>query len=397
MASAAEPIWRTGAVGYEPSRLVGRARGRDSADQHDRRCDQPVVRAICGQRLHSGEHEPAGTLSEEAQAATGVLHRQSGDLSNCGENETRRQSIGEEPGRTATDADRPGIAGVGNPLDRGAQPAGEREGGARILDGAGPTGEGPAGGWSDDVGGSQPLPGNRVSAVGQRNARGGARQSRRCSPAPREASRFGRDPQPCGEAPGERRLHLPVGRQDLPDPAPGRQRWAPRGLHTGGATAGWFGCRLLWRTLSQGGEMRAEAQGDASQARPENSTAQAGPEERMEPGLRSEEGAEGLAGSAGFWSQTRGTVITVRTARRRWREGKVRPIPGNSPPAQPVSWGVCPLRRVCDDPFSATPLLQLPTTSEDPRNAFGEACGIYRSDGMVKTIPQPRPPSCPAS
>ena len=89
--------------------------------------------------------------------------------------------------------------------------------------------------------------------------------------------------------------------------------------------------------------------------------------------------------------------MTVRTARRRWREGKVRPIPGNSPPAQPVSWGVCPLRRVCDDPFSATPLLQLPTTSEDPRNAFGEACGIYRSDGMVKTIPQPRPPSCPAS
>ena len=55
------------------------------------------------------------------------------------------------------------------------------------------------------------------------------------------------------------------------------------------------------------------------------------------------------------------------------------------------------MRRVCDDPFSATPLLQLPTTSEDPRNAFGEACGIYRSDGMVKTIPQPRPPSCPAS
>jgi hypothetical protein len=100
----------------------------------------------------------------------------------------------------------------------------------------------------------------------------------------------------------------------------------------------------------------------------------------MEPELRSEEGAEGLASSAGFWSQTRGTVMRVHTARRRWREGKVRPIPGNSPPAQPVSWGVCPLRRVCDDPFSATPLLQLPTTSEDPRNAFGEACGIYRSD-----------------
>src|ERR1039458_8443753 len=396
MASAAEPIWRTGAVEYEPPRLVGRARGRDFADQHDRRCDQPVVRAICGQRLHRGEHEPAGTLPEEAQAATGVLHRQSGDLSNCGENETRRQSIGEEPGRTATDADRPGIAGVGNPLDRGAQPAGERAGGARILDGAGPVGEGTAGGWSDDVGGSQPLPGNRVSAVGQRHARGGARQSRRCSPAPGEASRFGGDPQPCGEAPGECRLHLPVGRQDLPDPAPGRQRWAPRGLHTGGATAGWFGCRLLWRTVSQGGEMRAEAQGDASQARPENSTAQAGPEERMEPGLRSEEGAEGLAGSAGFWSQTRGTVITVRTARRRWREGKVRPIPGNSPPAQPVSRGVCSLRRVCDDPFSATPLPQMQRTILGAQYAFWKAwrnlsvrCGQTTTKPWGGTVPPP--------
>ena len=68
------------------SRLAGRARGRDLADQHDRRCDQPVVRAICGQRLHGGEHEPAGTLPEEARAAAGVLHRQSGDLSDCGEN-----------------------------------------------------------------------------------------------------------------------------------------------------------------------------------------------------------------------------------------------------------------------------------------------------------------------
>jgi hypothetical protein len=47
--------------------------------------------------------------------------------------------------------------------------------------------------------------------------------------------------------------------------------------------------------------------------------------------------------------------MTTGTGLRRWREGKVRPIPGNSPPAQPVSRGVCSLRRVCDDPFSATP------------------------------------------
>src|ERR1035438_17244 len=166
MASAAEPVWRTGAVGHERPRLAGGPRGRDLADQHDRRCDQPVVRSVCGQRLHGGEHESPGTLPEEAQAAAGVLHRQSVDLSNCGEDQTGRQPIGEEPGRVAPDADRPRSPRVGNPLDSGAQPAGQREGGARILDGAGPAGEGPAGGWSDDVGGSQPLPGNRVSDVG---------------------------------------------------------------------------------------------------------------------------------------------------------------------------------------------------------------------------------------
>src|ERR1035437_10069176 len=329
MASAAEPVWRTGAVGHERPRLAGGPRGRDLADQHDRRCDQPMVCAICGQRLDRGEHEPAGALRTETRAAVGVLHRQSVDLSNRGENQTGRQSIGEEPRRTATDADRPGIAGVGNPLDSGAQPAGERESGARIFDGPGPAGEGHACGAGDHLGASQPLRGDRVSTGGQRDACGGACQSRRCSPATGEASRFGRDSQPRGEAAGERRLHLPVGRQNLPDRAPGHQRWAPRSLHTGGATAGWFGGRLLWRTVSQGGEMRAEAQGNTSQAGPDNRTAQAGREERMEPELRSEEGAEGLAGSARLRSPTRGAVMTVSTGlRRKWREGKSSPYTG---------------------------------------------------------------------
>src|ERR1035437_350327 len=178
MASAAEPIWRTGAVGYEPSRLVGRARGRDFADQHDRRCDQPVVRAICGQRLHRGEHEPAGTLPEEAQEATGVLHRQSGDLSDRGENETGRQSIGEEPGRIAPNANRPRSRRVGNRLDSDAQPAGQRAGGAGILDGAGPVGEGTAGGWSDNLW-REPTTTWKPSFC-----RGSMRRSRWCPPIP---------------------------------------------------------------------------------------------------------------------------------------------------------------------------------------------------------------------
>jgi hypothetical protein len=76
--------------------------------------------------------------------------------------------------------------------------------------------------------------------------------------------------------------------------------------------------------------------------------------------FRSEERVKGLAGSARLWRQTRGAVISVETWK--WRESKVRPIPENSPPAQPVSLGVCSFRRVGVDLFSATPLTQLERT-----------------------------------
>jgi hypothetical protein len=65
----------------------------------------------------------------------------------------------------------------------------------------------------------------------------------------------------------------------------------------------------------------------------------------------------------------------------RWRKGKVRPILGN-PPHEPAGkpgiffhrW-----RRVCDDPFRATPSCRIPETS-DLRFAFLRHDGIYRSD-----------------
>ncbi len=45
--------------------------------------------------------------------------------------------------------------------------------------------------------------------------------------------------------------------------------------------------------------------------------------------------------------------------RREWREGKVRPIPGNSPHDRPVSRGISfSFWRICDDPFLATPFPQ---------------------------------------
>jgi hypothetical protein len=54
-----------------------------------------------------------------------------------------------------------------------------------------------------------------------------------------------------------------------------------------------------------------------------------------------------------------------------WREGKVRPIPGNAPRNRPVSRGISLLWSICDDPFPATrfPQLSIP----DTRYAFSKA------------------------
>jgi hypothetical protein len=65
--------------------------------------------------------------------------------------------------------------------------------------------------------------------------------------------------------------------------------------------------------------------------------------------------------------------MTTGTGLRQWREGKVRPITGNSPPAQPVSRGVCSLRRICDDAFSATSLPQMQGTILGAQYAFWKA------------------------
>src|SRR5215831_17809912 len=81
--------------------------------------------------------------------------------------------------------------------------------------------------------------------------------------------------------------------------------------------------------------MRAAAQGSACPTIAEESASSAGAEKQVEPEFRFEEGAEGLAGSTTVRSQTGGIVATMR--RRKWREGKVRPIPGSSPHDRLVS------------------------------------------------------------
>ena len=57
----------------------------------------------------------------------------------------------------------------------------------------------------------------------------------------------------------------------------------------------------------------------------------------------------------------------MNSIRREWREGKVRPVPGNSPHDRPVSRGISfTFWRICDDPFPATPLPQLQRTLRRP-------------------------------
>jgi hypothetical protein len=52
----------------------------------------------------------------------------------------------------------------------------------------------------------------------------------------------------------------------------------------------------------------------------------------------------------------------MNSIRREWGEGKVRPIPGNSPHDRLVNRGILSPRRICDDPFTTTPFPQLQRT-----------------------------------
>ena len=56
-----------------------------------------------------------------------------------------------------------------------------------------------------------------------------------------------------------------------------------------------------------------------------------------------------------------------------WREGKVRPLPGNAPRTRPVSRGILMLWSICDDPFVATRFPQLSRTIPGARYAFSQA------------------------
>jgi len=56
-----------------------------------------------------------------------------------------------------------------------------------------------------------------------------------------------------------------------------------------------------------------------------------------------------------------------------WREGKVRPIPGNAPRNRLVSRGISLLWGICDDPFRTTRFPQLSKNIPGARYAFSKA------------------------
>src|SRR5580692_11344576 len=150
LAAAAEPLGGTGAVGHLSARLAGRARREAVPDRHDRRCDEPVVRAVRAARFDRGKHEIAVGLPGEVRKAAGILYGQGQYLWDGGEAQTGRAGSRQRPRGDAADADRTRLAGVGNRVDRGAQPAGERTRGEEFRDSTGSFGEGPACSRSED-------------------------------------------------------------------------------------------------------------------------------------------------------------------------------------------------------------------------------------------------------
>ena len=52
-------------------------------------------------------------------------------------------------------------------------------------------------------------------------------------------------------------------------------------------------------------------------------------------------------------------MILMNSIQREWREGKVRPVPGNAPRNRLVSRGGSLLWSICDDPFLTTRFPQL--------------------------------------
>ena len=78
-----------------------------------------------------------------------------------------------------------------------------------------------------------------------------------------------------------------------------------------------------------------------------------------------------MASSSKLWRSAREDSMIARTQPRRWREVERRPVPGNSPNDRILRGPDCNRpRRVCADPFPATPWTRFPKTQKIPGMRF---------------------------
>ena len=87
--------------------------------------------------------------------------------------------------------------------------------------------------------------------------------------------------------------------------------------------------------------------------------------------------------------QARGSELMISILGE-WREGKVRPVPGNTPHDRPVSRRISSLWSICDDPSVATRFPQLPMLPGPSAGVFKAWRNLSVRCGLqTKTKPEP--------
>src|SRR5207237_3495434 len=144
LAGAAQPLWRTGAVGQFPAQLAGGAGSPTEIDSHDRRRYQPQPAALCRARLGGREPAIAGALAAKVRTDGELLYRQGQPV--CDHRETAARSSGRRVGCApdAAHADWARVEGTPNHLHCGAFSAGQGTGTESLWNRSGPVGEEPA-------------------------------------------------------------------------------------------------------------------------------------------------------------------------------------------------------------------------------------------------------------
>src|SRR5690348_13002709 len=178
--------------------------------------------------------------------------------------------------------------------------------------------------------------------------------------------------------------HRPLGRRPVPDRASRRGQRDAWSIRAGRESPGRFHGGALWRTLPEDGVVPRSGQNGRYQqgsGAPSTTCVEAEAEIELEPQLRSEEGAENLAGNR------------MTATLGEWREGKVRPLQGNAPHDRPVSRDILSPWSICDDPLHTTRFPQLHKLPEPSAGVFKAGRNLsVRCDFRNQPRTGPEPP-----